>query len=220
MRLPRLTALAILLSLSAACAPIAPASRGSAQPVALDEIVVPGAEPAVALPHYRIEAVRVEVPRSLEVSEANVYYPLADIVWRGDPMGDRYAQVTALFTEAGGRLSSRLDTGRPVLIDIVVERFHAVTEKTRYTVGGTYGVRFMLTVRDAETGLAIDGPREISSSHPAAGGLQALGEEARGLTQKVVVTQFLANLLMTEISRPVPARTELGESLSTARPSR
>lgn len=29
----------------------------------------------------------------LSVSESNSYYPNADVVWRGDPIGDRIQQI-------------------------------------------------------------------------------------------------------------------------------
>ena len=80
---------ALLLS---ACVASEPASRG-VTPDALtlasrgtgsipDQAALGG--PRVVAPLYTIADVRVSVPRSLRVSEANVFYPMADIVWRGD----------------------------------------------------------------------------------------------------------------------------------------
>lgn len=193
------------LTLLAACAQVTPATRAATEVTALDEIVVSGA-PAVTQPRYDVRDVRVTVPRTLHVSEANLYYPIADLVWRGDARGDRYAQVTAIFTEAAGRATAQMHAGRPVSVDIEVLRFHALTEKTRYSVGGSYGVKFSLTVRDAQTGALIDGPRVVKAGHPASGGQKAIDEEARGLTEKVVVTQFLDDLLRAELAKPgVPA---------------
>ena len=40
------------------------------------------------------------MPRSLKVSEANTFKPRADIVWRGEALGDRYQQVEAIFADA------------------------------------------------------------------------------------------------------------------------
>ena len=40
----------------------------------------------VQTPRYNVVDIRVAVPQHLRVSEANVFYPLADIVWRGDPL--------------------------------------------------------------------------------------------------------------------------------------
>ena len=37
---------------------------------------------------YALHSIRFAVPDDLTVSEANGYYPIADIVWRGDPLGN------------------------------------------------------------------------------------------------------------------------------------
>jgi len=50
-----------------------------------------------------IQTIRIDVPRTLEVSEKNRFYPGGDIVWRGEPMGDRYMQVGAIFEDAATR---------------------------------------------------------------------------------------------------------------------
>jgi len=42
-----------------------------------------------------IRDVEVNVSRDLRVSEAELFYPVADIVWRGEARGDRYEQVGA-----------------------------------------------------------------------------------------------------------------------------
>jgi len=81
---------------------------------------------------WRVVDVDVRVPRSLTVSEANTYAPDADIVWRGDPPGDRYKQVDAILTEAIRRGSAGLRGKRPVRIVATVKQFHALTEKARY----------------------------------------------------------------------------------------
>lgn len=204
----RLATLIAALSLSAACAPInEPATRGSSEVTALDEIVVDGAAPQQAVPQYRVESVRVSVPKTLKVSEANLYYPIADIVWRGEPRGDRYAQVAAIFTEAANNATATMADGTPVVVDLQVRRFHALTEKTRYSFGGTYSISFELTVHDAVTGAELDGPRLVHAGFPASGGTKALEEDARGLTQKVVVTHDLTDLLhqqLLQLQGPLP----------------
>lgn len=204
----QLAALIAALALTTACAPTEPATRAANKVTALDEIVIDGAAPVVALPDYAVKQVQVSVPRTLKVSEANLYYPIADIVWRGDAMGDRYAQVSAIVTEAAERATADMTKGRPVLVDIEMKRFHALTQKARYTFGGSYGMKFVLTLRDAQTGAMIGAPREVSHGFPASGGQKAIAEEAIGLTEKVVVTAGLEQLIREELSKPVaePAR--------------
>ncbi len=101
----------------------------------------------------------VRIPSELTVSEANTYYPMADIVWRGDPPGDRHAQVAKLFTNAVELAKPGLVGQVPVIAEITLVRFHGVTEKTRATVGGVYNIVFTLQVRDAETLVVLEPAR-------------------------------------------------------------
>ena len=48
---------------------------------------------------WRVASVEVDVPHTLTVSEARTLLPRADIVWREDPVGDRYAQVDQIMTD-------------------------------------------------------------------------------------------------------------------------
>ena len=52
---------------------------------------------AVSAPSVQVQSYNIKVSRGLRVSEANLYYPMGDIVWRGEPMGDRHAQVAGIF---------------------------------------------------------------------------------------------------------------------------
>lgn len=152
------------------------------------------------LPKYDVQAVRVAVPGTLRVSEANMYYPLADIVWRGDPIGDRYAQVKALMEEGLARGVQGLHSGPQAIVDVQLTRFHSLTEKTRFTFGGVHSVKFILTVRDAATGAVLEGPRPVVADVKASGGTRALHEDMVGRTMKVVITEHLAEVIRRELS--------------------
>lgn len=152
---------------------------------------------------YDVQGINISVPTSLTTSEANSFHPNVDIVWRGDAPGDRYAQVKAIFETAMARGTETMHKGPAVVVDIEVTKFHAVTQKTRFTVGGIHNMRFWLTVRDAATGAVIQGPRMINADCHAAGGALAIQEDAAGLTQKVVVTNRLAEVIRRELSAPV-----------------
>ena len=175
--------------------------------VAAPDRVVEGGmvlEPA----QYNVARINVNVPRDLRVSEANVFYPIADIVWHGDPLGDRYAQVTTILQEGLATGTATLKTGRAVEVDVQLIRFHALTPKTRYTVGGVHDTEFLLTVRDASTGEVLDGPRKVLADVRAAGGQRAMEEEAAGITQKSVIEARIAVVIAQELShRLVPANT-------------
>jgi hypothetical protein len=153
---------------------------------------------------YDVEAIRISVPRSLKVSEANSFKPRADIVWRGDLPGDRHAQVAAIFAEASAQGTAAMQTGRKVDLEIEVTKFHALTEKTRYSIGGVHEMRFHLTVRDALTGQVLDGPRAIAADVKASGGGQAIAEEQMGRTQRVVTIERLTQVIRRELSVAVP----------------
>jgi hypothetical protein len=154
---------------------------------------------------YAVQDVVIAVPSSLRSSEANVYYPLADIVWRGDVLGNRHEQVRTILREAATQATANMATGPAAVVEITLNRFHSVTEKTRYSVGGVHSINYTLTVRDANTGAVIDGPREVIADAPAAGGGRALAEEAAGRTMKVVINELLVASFREELSRPVDA---------------
>ncbi len=149
---------------------------------------------------YDVEAVRVSVPQRLKVSEANTFKPRADIVWRGEGFGDRHAQVKAIFEEAMAMGTAALTKGQQVNLDVEVVRFHALTEKTRYSFGGMHEMTFLLTVTDAATGAVIDGPRAVIADIKASGGAAAIAEEQAGRTQRVVTVERLAQVIRQELA--------------------
>jgi hypothetical protein len=161
---------------------------------------------------YRVVAIDVVVPKTLRVSEANSFRPNADIVWRGDARGNRYDQIKAIFDTAAARGVAKMHSGPKVRVEIEVTKFHAVTEKTRFTIGGVHSMHFLLTVRDAKTGAIVQGPRLIVADVQAAGGQAALAEEAAGRTQKVVVTERLAAVIRRELSVEVHGAPNLAAS--------
>ena len=214
-----LAALALVAGLGACAAPDI-TSRGAALSGAdLMAFPIEGAtiEGEVLIAQYDVRAVNVTVPRSLRVSEANLYYPLADVVWRGEPQGDRYAQVKAIFDQAMTHGTAGMKRGPAVTVDVEVARFHALTEKARYSVGGVHSIRFDLTVRDANTGAVIDGPRRVIADVLASGGSRAIEEDRRGLTQRVVIVHNLAHTILRELSilRPVEEDEQLVARLDT-----
>ena len=162
--------------------------------------------PVVSLHPVKVTGHRVDVPRSLRVSEENTYYPMGDIVWRGDPHGDRYAQVNAIFTESLRRVGSgpagAMAGATPVVVEIEVRRFHSLTEKTRYTVGGVHSIRFDMTLRDPRTGAVLAPARTIRADLKGYGGARALEADRQGLGQKVRVTQHLTNVIRAELVNP------------------
>jgi hypothetical protein len=133
----------------------------------------------------RIEQVNVNVPRALSVSEANAYYPRADIVWRGEQMGDRYAQVKSIFEVAAFNGIKDMHGERPVVIDIQIQRFHSLSERSRASVGGVHNMNFRMTVRDAVTGVPIGPSRDVEANLPAFGSGRTPWPDAKGACDRL-----------------------------------
>lgn len=184
----RLVVLLAALGLSG-CVMSDPPSRGQSPQSLLMETAQPAS--------YAVKAVYVHVPRSLKVSEANTFKPAADIVWHGDPDGDRYAQVQAIVEAAMARATQSMTQGRPVVLDVVVTKFHALTQRTRESFGGKHNLFYDLTMRDAVTGQVLL-TSKVNATVPGAGGAKARAEEAVGRTQKVVITEALVASLQKQ----------------------
>lgn len=204
--------LAAALALSA-CATVETATRDAGliapPPQALRlapvEPVAQKRAPVAQTAALTVTDIRVRVPRSLTVSEANTYRPVADIVWREDPFGDRYEQVKAIFEDAMAQGVADLEPGREVVLDIQLTRFHALTEKARYTVGGVHDLHFFVTLIDAKSGQKVTEPYHVMTEVKAYGGMKALDAMHRGETQKVRITRHLAETIKAELARIAPA---------------
>ena len=183
-----------------ACSPAEMPSRGLN--IASPAVSGVSAQAARAQTLYNVVNHTVSVPRNLLVSEADVYLPIADIVWHGDPAGDRHEQITAIFDAAVTQSTQDMTVGRAVEVAVEVQKFHALTPKTRATLGGNFAMHFYLTVYDAATHEVLDGPRMIVADTRASGGVRALREEQQGITQKSVITARLVEVIDHELSRP------------------
>lgn len=187
-----------------ACATVDTATRNAptdTSPTAAAMLGVASGHRVIELaPQYSVSEVHVTVPETLRVSEANMFYPLADIVWRGEAPGNRYEQITAMFNDSFNVGIQSMTSGPDVIVEVEVTRFHALTEKTRRTIGGVHSIRFLLTVRDAVSGEVIDGPRQVVADVRASGGSAAIEEERMGRTQRVVIVENLTEVIRRELS--------------------
>ncbi|MEZ5779593.1 MAG: DUF6778 family protein [Paracoccaceae bacterium] len=145
---------------------------------------------------WSLADVRVAVPQSLSVSEARSLLPRADIVWREDPPGDRRAQVARIMTDAVREGASGLAGSRPVRLDVVVTRFHALTfEAESRAGGGVHNIDFIITAADAETGEVLAGPEKVEAAFPALGGAEMAMARARGESQKSQITAHVRRVI-------------------------
>src|SRR5690606_659490 len=116
---------------------------------------------------WRVTRVDVSVPEALRVSDENRLVPDADIVWHGDPPGDRKAQVSALVREAIRQGASGLHGRRAVAIQATVLQFHAVTPITLATAPSAVdSLRLAVQVSDARTGEVLLAPVRIDADMP------------------------------------------------------
>ena len=153
------------------------------------------------LPSFRVEGLKVNVLTTLSVSEGDGYKPNADIVWRGDLFGNRYQQVQAIFEQGFRRGISTLHRGHiPVSVVLDVRQFHAITERARYTVGGTHAIGFNMTVVNAKTGDVLVPTYHVQANLKAYGGADALAAEREGLTQKVRIVDHLSKVAISELT--------------------
>ncbi|WP_372603551.1 DUF6778 family protein [Actibacterium sp.] len=197
-----------------ACATVDTATRNAPAVAPVTEMTAAiGTRSAVQAP-YAVQRVDVRVPETLKVSEANTFFPHADIVWREDPLGNRYAQVHDIVQGAADAAVAGATEGRPVILDLQLVRFHALTEKTRYTIGGTHDIHFFLTVFDAETGAEIEAPQLIQLEFEAYGGARALEAMSRGETQKLRISQHVNDAIRAAMHLPDPAQAPAPISLS------
>ncbi|TCL09722.1 hypothetical protein BXY66_1779 [Shimia isoporae] len=193
MKRVRLIAAMVLGMSAAACSSVDTATRNAPYENTPSQVTAPA-------PSFQLVGMNVAVPTTLTVSERNSYYPGGDIVWRGDAYGNRYEQVKAIFEDAV-ELGGGLAQGEiPVVVNIELKRFHALTEKTRYSVGGIHSIDFVMTISDPVTGAVLRGPKEINANLVGYGGEKALQAEARGLTQKYRITQHLARVVLEEMT--------------------
>lgn len=203
MRLHRPLLIATTLAALAACSPADLVTRGYTTDEGLLRTGAAAQASEVAVSRgYKVSHVNVSVPDTLKVSEENTFFPITDIVWREDPFGDRRAQVHDLIQAAVEEGTAGLDGPRAVDVDLVLTRFHALTEKTRFMAppgSATHDVQMIMTVRDAATGEVIEPARPVGFKIEAHTGLQAMADEKTGVTQRQRITGALEELMQIEL---------------------
>lgn len=147
--------------------------------------------------NWRVSSIDVVVPETLTVSEANTFAPNADIVWREESLGDRHAQVDAIMTEAAEKGAARFSGKLPVHLVIRVSEFHALTQKTRFTLqnSGVHNITFNAQVFDARTGQELSPVDNIRADLIGFSGDEAIAAIAIGQTQRVRIIDHVANVI-------------------------
>ncbi len=154
-----------------------------------------GIDPAISK-SWHVHKVRVAVPGTLTVSNENTFAPNADIVWHGDlEGGDRRAQVGDILRKGIAKGSTSLKGPRAVDIRAELEHFHAVTPAAvARSPGAVHNIAFIAQVYDNATGQALTGPERIQADLEAYVGAAAVTAAVQGQTQRVRITNHLANV--------------------------
>ncbi len=145
--------------------------------------------------NWRVSSVDVQAPETLTTSEENTYTPNYDVVWHGEPYGDRRAQAAAIVKEGIRRGSAGVHGRQSVKLVAVIQQFHALSPITRasnFTNAGVHDVRYTLQAFDARTGAPLTEPQLIKADLVGYTGKQGNEADARGETQKVRITRHIA----------------------------
>jgi hypothetical protein len=144
---------------------------------------------------WHVHLVQVNVSDTLTVSNANTFAPNADIVWHGEPHGDRRKQVAAILKEGVVRGVSDLDGPTGVRIAIDLGHFHAVTPAAvSRAPGAVHNIGYTIQVFDTETGEALTAPQAISADLDAYVGEAAVIAAIEGQTQRVRIVDHIARV--------------------------
>ena len=132
-----------------------------------------------------VKAIRVEVPRTLSVSEANSYYPSGDIVWREDPLGDRHVSHVGGFAlaalAAGAKSALAVDGSTPALaLAQQGAQASGVADRFATEQGDAFDVLTALGAEGRQFDLVVCDPPAFAPAKPALeAGLRAYERIAR-----------------------------------------
>lgn len=145
---------------------------------------------------WRVARVEVAAPATLTTSEVNGYVPDYDVVWHGEPYGDRRAQAAAIVRDGISRGAGVLRGGKPVVINATISQFHALTPKARAMTGnvGIHNIHYTVQVLDAATGAPLTQPQFIRAEMPGLTGDAAKQADARGYTQRAEIVNHLSKV--------------------------
>lgn len=146
--------------------------------------------------NWRVTSVEVRAPETLTTSEENTYTPNFDVVWHGEPYGDRRAQAAAIVKEGIQRGATVVQGKQQVRLVATVAQFHALTPMTREALSnsGVHNIQYDIQAFDARTGAALTQSQRIKAELPALVGAQGDEADAKGFTQKVQITQHISRV--------------------------
>ena len=150
--------------------------------------------------NWQVGVVEVVIPEDMNVwTDPDVRYPAkSNLVWWGDPPGDRKEQVRTLMADAvrAGALEVLSGT-RAVNLRVDILEFHAMTPKARASElpFGVHEIKFDVTVIDAATGQVIAVEEGVNSDLQAFSGTSAIQAEQVGQGQKIRIQARVAQVI-------------------------
>jgi len=159
--------------------------------------------------NWNVRAVNVAIPQGLTTTEENTFTPDADVVWHGEPFGDRIAQAAAIMQTGIAQGAKGLHGRQHVTLNVVMTEFHAVTPKARAEApSAVHNISYTIQVMDARTGEPLTNPEMIRADLEAYTGQAAYDAFTRGESQKVRITRHLKDVTAGWLGiGPDPRRT-------------
>jgi len=150
--------------------------------------------PPEEIARWNDAAVIVRVDPELTVSQnPEAYFPLAQIDWWEDPEGDRHAQVQNIMHTALHQGVAYLNGSRPVVFDVDVDLFHALTPRAREDgLWGWHDISYTVEIRDARDGAILVHRQRLYADLKAFQRADATASQARGESQKSRITAHVA----------------------------
>ena len=116
----------------------------------------------------------------------------SNFVWDGYTGGNRKKQVVALFENAIDDVAATMSGPRDVKLNVVVTRFHALTNDSRVWCCGEHNIVADLEVVDARSGDVLASGQDVYLGRVALGGIPGLVATAAGRDQIVRVREGIA----------------------------
>lgn len=153
-----------------------------------------GLDPALTRT-WLLDDVIVTAPDDLRVNENNTYAPSGDIVWHGEPYGDRRAQVAKIVEEGIRAGASDLGGAIPVVIVARVEQFHAVTPAAvARAPSAVHNIDYVIQVLDARDAQPLTAQQNIEADLEAYTGNAAIAAAVSGQSQRVRIVDHIARV--------------------------
>ncbi|MEM6467682.1 MAG: DUF6778 family protein [Pseudomonadota bacterium] len=145
---------------------------------------------------WTLGSLNLVIPEELRVStNPNAQFPREEIVWWGDPDGDRREQVRDIMTRSLMAATQTLDGSKPVDMTVRLALFHAVTPRARRGMFfAWHDVSYAVDVRDSATGELLASIPKIDADLEALRGEQADLAVERGQTQRVRISRRIARV--------------------------